>query len=937
LRKGGTLVIDGSGSADSLAGPLTPGALALVRGTGGTLYQTAAPDEEPPALREERIAGALVGVLIATGRLDSTRRKLVAAREQVLAELEDGERTSRVEAFGAGFDSVTLIEIKGEAVRRAGSSPTPSAVAHLRARHKGAEQAADSLPRFWNQVGVLYEQPNQIAPTLSPDPYLAAGVVPPLSATLRGARDAATMLPRFVPEACTGCAKCWLECPDGAIAPAAYRPVALLEAGTGLAKKASGGGGADALRPMISKLAPLVNQFLVANAESPTVAKPLFEQACGAALDSAPLPEDRKKAVIDGFAAALAALGDLPLARTESLFDSLETAGAGAGALLTIAIDPNACKGCGACVSACVDDALVAEEPTPERVAAAAATWGRWQQLPDTAGDTIDALRKPARLGDLAALMLSRHIAFTAAGADGAEPGSGAKIALRSVLAAAEFQLQRRLKEQVDQVAASRQRVAERVQSTLSKALPTGDLSELGRRLDSVSTSAADLGQLSAAGEGVDVARTKRLVQVAQDLEALQERLAVGPFGLGRARLGLVMAPDSLTEGIAAFPYNPFQIPTVVDISGEAAALARGALEGQIRAVAADLAVVRRAELALESPTRAQLEEAELAQLGWSGLTDSERAVCPPLILVGGSGSFTDRALSRLLDADLPAVAVLLSGGAGDGDEAHWSGRTALGALAFGLSNPNVFVLQSSIAFPDHLGRGLMRAFAHRGPVLIHLHAPSPAHHGFPTDAAVAQARLAVVSRTFPLFVFDPAADGVFGTHVSLDGNPDVAETWSRTEDGHAITPATWAATEGRFSGWFSSEGVAARGPKPVDEFLALDARGRSSATPVIVGEHGTRAITPEAVNVCERRQREWRVLCELAGLVTPFTERIRQESAANVADAHATELAEQSVRHAGEVSGLRDAYRSEAARQIRDRLMSLAGYGPREPQRDRE
>ncbi len=930
LRADGAIVLDTATSSEQIVAALTPGALARVRDSRASVYRSAGKrdendeNDESAALREERLGGALLGALVAQGLVDVSRRKLVTARNQSLSELSPSEREAHVNAFGAGFDTVEPIALTGEAGARPTTSSPPVAVAQLRARHERDENVADSLPRFWNQVGVLYEEPGQISPTLSADPYLAVGVVPPLSAALRGVRDGADILPRFDAGKCTGCAQCWLQCPDGAIAPAAYRPAALLEAGVALAK--SSGAGADALRPMIPKIAPLVTAHLGAHSDAPTAASALFDQACGGALAAAPLPDERKQALLGGFERTLAALGDLPLARTETLFDDLERAAAGKGALLTLAIDPNVCKGCGACVAACADDALIAEERTAERADAAQEAWALWQRLPDTASDTISAAREHEKLGDLAALMLSRHCSFATAGADGAEPGSGAKLALRLVMAAAEFQLQRRLQVQVERVETYRADLAKRVHEALSKGLPTGDLDALAGKLDAASRSSANLAELSTSAEGVDVAGAKQLVHAARALDDLHERLTVGPFGLGRSRLGLVVAPDPLTEGISAFPYNPFQVPTIVDISGEAAALARGALEGQIRAVAEELAILRRAELELSSPTRAALADAELAQLAWSDLTPQERELCPPLVLIGGSASFTDRALSRLLDGDLPVVVVLLSGGAGDGDEAHWSGRTALGALAFGLSNPNVFVLQSSLAFPQHLGAGLMRAFAHRGPALIHLHAPSPTQHGFSTDAAVAQARLAVTSRAFPLVVFDPAAEGVFGTHVSLDGNPEPTEPWCRDEHGAAITPATWAATESRFASWF---GPAAGVPKPtaMDSYLALDARARGAATPVIAEGAERRAVMPVGVSVCERRRREWRVLCELAGLVTPFTERVQEEAKTSVAAAHANELAQESGRHAEEVRALRAQYRAEAAEQIRERLLSLAGY----------
>jgi chromosome segregation ATPase len=75
-------------------------------------------------------------------------------------------------------------------------------------------------------------------------------------------------------------------------------------------------------------------------------------------------------------------------------------------------------------------------------------------------------------------------------------------------------------------------------------------------------------------------------------------------------------------------------------------------------------------------------------------------------------------------------------------------------------------------------------------------------------------------------------------------------------------------------------------------------------------------------------------VLQELAGVVTPFTERVRAEAEAEVAATHEAELADLRAEHEARLAALRADYEQELRRQIQERLLRLAGYGPKVPRR---
>ncbi len=78
------------------------------------------------------------------------------------------------------------------------------------------------------------------------------------------------------------------------------------------------------------------------------------------------------------------------------------------------------------------------------------------------------------------------------------------------------------------------------------------------------------------------------------------------------------------------------------------------------------------------------------------------------------------------------------------------------------------------------------------GPALLQLYAPSPLRDGFASRQSLAQAEFAVTSRALPLFRYDPTAKGVFGSRMSLSGNPEDGE--------QALTLADWALGQTRFA-----------------------------------------------------------------------------------------------------------------------------------------
>ncbi len=946
LGKDGALLVQTTLPDEGLWARLPGEARRLLKQGNARLYRIGPPEASAP---NEYLLGAACAVLLEIGMIDTTRRRLLGAREELLS-LSVSDKDQRLTGFEAGLDAPHRIDTDALAL----SVPPASAGADDEApslvrRFGNIDDAYDSLPRFWDQIGVLYN--NGELRELAPDPYLAVGAIPPLSAGFRDLSPLRTRLPAFDPALCTGCGNCWSGCPDSAVGAVALSPDRLIEVGIHQT-------GGDSLRPVASKLAAAMAD-LCRNSDSlhPSAGE-LLEEAYGGLKSKLPFPDDRKAAIEKDVKRLIARIGCLPLAVTAPFFQEPEGATKGSGELLALTLNPESCKGCGICIAVCEPGALEAVRQGSQSLTHVRSMREAWDGLPDTDMATVGRVADHPEVGPLAAALLARNPALAMTGGDGAEPGSGAKLAIRLALATVESRQVPRFKEFTQQVDETRERITRLIRDILSDALPSDDLDALSRGLDSVASRQADLSVFLGEAEdaiesAVDAPRLRRLVDLARRLGDLGWRLREGRQGLGRARLGLVLSPGAAVGWASAFPHNPFAEPVVVDATGDGARLAAGLLEGQLRQATEGFALLRKARLELEHPEDAARRWSELDALNWRDLSAEEQALCPSLLLVGDGGLLGGQGLSQvswLLGGDLPVKMLLLadldlgltSRAMVDAPLSQVDDSTVnLGLLA--LAQRGACIAQTSLGMPDHLCTCLESAFAYAGPALLHVHAPSPRHHGFAPDRTLERARSAVKARVFPLFRYDPQAEGVFGSRFSLEGNPSPREPWDSMAVEHPLvsdpaadagpfTPAHWFLGERRFAGFFSPLDEDAGEALPLTEYLELAEKQRRKKTPFVEkADNGYAAkrlrVDERLVRATEERLHAWRLLQELAGLVTPFTARVQQEAEDRVAAERAAELHAQAQEYEGRIRRLRVEFQEELRQDMRERLMALSGF----------
>jgi len=124
------------------------------------------------------------------------------------------------------------------------------------------------------------------------------------------------------------------------------------------------------------------------------------------------------------------------------------------------------------------------------------------------------------------------------------------------------------------------------------------------------------------------------------------------------------------------------------------------------------------------------------------------------------------------------------------------------------MAHGEVYVAQTTAAHINHFYRAVMEANEYPGPAVIVAYTACQPEHGIADDASTRQAKLAVDSRAFPLFTYDPRRGSTIKERLSLQGNPALREDWTKLPDGTVVDFLTFARTEGRFAPHFAPDGT---------------------------------------------------------------------------------------------------------------------------------
>ncbi len=231
----------------------------------------------------------------------------------------------------------------------------------------------------------------------------------------------------------------------------------------------------------------------------------------------------------------------------------------------------------------------------------------------------------------------------------------------------------------------------------------------------------------------------------------------------GPESMGIVAATGCNTVFGATYPFNPYRVPWTNSLFENAPAVAMG--------------------------VRAR----------WDAAGHPERK----LWVFGGDGAMYDigfQSLSRMVasGADIKVLVLdtqVYSNTGGQASTATFGGQvTKLSAYGKALhgrperrkelarimaAHGEVYVASTTPAHLNHFYRSIMDANEFPGPAVIVAYTPCMPEHGIADDASTRQAKLAVDSRAFPLFTYDPRRGDSMQVFVRHRGPEEIGEPGS--------------------------------------------------------------------------------------------------------------------------------------------------------------
>jgi pyruvate-ferredoxin/flavodoxin oxidoreductase len=802
-----------------------------------------------------------------------------------------------------------------------------------------ADMGVGNQADFWNQVCIQYKTGKDIIA----DPFTAIAAIPAATSSMRDMSAVRFNVPEFEPEKCTGCAKCWTQCPDSAIPGVVSTVEEVLEAAVATVSTP---------RKPFTRFNQIIKHLgresrkIMGGGAFKTYAK-VLSSAYESVASKSDWDAERRAEIDEQYNLVYAALANFPLAKTAPFFDLPESKKKGSGGLLSITINPETCKGCDICVAVCADGALKTVRQTEEYQETMESNWKLWNNLPETDDQYIKISSLDEGIGVMSSLLLKQSNYMSMKGGDGACMGCGEKTTVHLLLSTVNAFMGPRVKDHVKKLERMIKELDDKAHALM---IAETDLSSVDENQDAVSV------ELS----GDRKARVLLIRKTIDQLKDLKWRYEEGPSGRGRANLGFTNSTGCSSVWGSSYPYNPYPFPWVNHLFQDAPSVAVGIFEGHMRKMADGFINIRRAEKLIADNYDAETDEAFFTDFEWEQFSDDEFKLCPPLFAVGGDGAMMDigfQNLSRVMASNKPIRVIVVdtqvysntggqactSGFTGQvsdmaeyGMEHHGKEEVRKELALIAMAHRGVFVMQSSQATPSHLIQNVLKGLQARRPALFILNTPCPPEWGLADFGAPDAAKLALESRAVPNIVFNPDEGVTFSECIDLDGNPSPLDTWTTYElvyvddEGNEqnmelpVTIADWALGEARFRRHFSKPG---EDDELVlfHEFMEMDEDEREDMTPFIYTLDAKRhlskvVVSEEVVQLAQERLNHWAQLKELAGL--DVSDNMRDSVGDRITEELEAKIAALTAEYEAKIAKLTTQYPLLIARRLAEGLL---------------
>ncbi|MBI2426086.1 MAG: 2-oxoacid:acceptor oxidoreductase family protein [Candidatus Hydrogenedentes bacterium] len=804
-----------------------------------------------------------------------------------------------------------------------------------------SDSAGSDIHRFWEQTGEFYltgrGNDNLV------DPFIGLSVVPACTGVFRDMSQIRFDHPHWIPENCTACGSCYTVCPDSAIPGLVHTIKEIFDTAIKAAEQQHGV--TKHLRKAVIAAENRLRGRLNTEGETAKV-QTIIVECLDDVIAVSPLPQGDKSQLTEEIGWLREALGGFQFSVTKPYFTQKEKNQPGSGGLLSITVNPFACKGCMECVRVCEDNALVPVPQTEESLQTLRDDWEFWRALPTTSQEFIRIEDLDEKIGALETLLLDKKAYFMMTGGDGACLGCGEKTLLHLFTATVEALMQPRVKQQLRKIEDLIARLEQHVRLKLASTVDLSDPDALQLAIDDAYGKDLTLGRLSEsldtqhAQQPLDPGWLKWVTTLMAELKQLHWKYTSGLTHKGRSSMGMINSTGCTSVWASTYPFNPYPFPWTNHLFQDSPSMAMGIFEGHMSKMAGGFRAIRLAELALEDRLPWQEYDKTLVYFNWRHFSNEEYLLCPPVVSVGGDGAMYDigfQNLSRMMMSGKPIKVMILDTQvySNTGGQACTSGftgqvsdmaqfgkafqgkeeiRKEIGLIA--MAHRTTYCMQGSISNVTHLLEGFIDGLNTRRPALFNVYAPCMPEHGIGDDLADLQSKLAVESRAYPLFKYNPDRGITPQECFDLSGNPEMEADWPSytlkyTDDEGKpaslqmlFTFADFAVTEGRFRKQFR------KAPRdtwnenmiPLAEYLLLAEGDREGLFPYIwvLGKKNelVRAIPAEPiVKAAKDRNDFWKMLRAI-GLPPELPDR--ESIAAGVRAEMAQNLAAQLLQLAG-------------------------------------
>ncbi len=330
-------------------------------------------------------------------------------------------------------------------------------------------------------------------------------------------------------------------------------------------------------------------------------------------------------------------------------------------------------------------------------------------------------------------------------------------------------------------------------------------------------------------------------------------------------------------------------------IKGDCFEAALGIVNGLLERMAGVFRAARVARLLIAGRYRPELHDEVFSRFEWQSCNDEEILLVPTVLVVESAAQIRLKklaaSLSRLLQAGRPAHILITQDESGVAADQLSGALADLGAMA--MAHREAFVLQSTLARPDHLLAGIREMARAVRPALALVTSHGESQHA---PWAWASELVSHHGRVAPCFMYSPERGPSWSNRMDLWGNPQLEagqptvnfSSTSLPEAAQQIdeiaTFAHAAALRSEFRSHFRVIPSSAWSDEqePIGAYLDKFQSTPPATLPyiwIVRKKVLYRAIiTREMANACRDRSCAWRNLQELAGINNEVASRTREE-----------------------------------------------------------